>query len=366
MKLLIFNYFRNKRKVYPFFLMILSCLFVIIFLIYLTQYLNYINNVNIKNKLINRTFIVNYENKKLNNNKHIKYTYKMNTLPISFSDKINASLIYFPMDEIKIKYGNKCKQNNEILISLELAKKISINNPTSLINKEVSINIYDNTTTFKIVGIYDNSSVINSDYIYTLKETIKLNDNLKISTNFDNDNLYIVIIDDYINSNYIIDKFTSQKIDISLLSDLGKSEIDTYEYIIKFLKIMELGTIIAVFIILFIIINNILFDEKKDIALLKTVGYNKNSIIRILLLRVYCFFALALIIIIPIIILMFLLILIFKISNSLYAFLSYNYFDIIKPIISIIILSLLLPLFTTFIFHKKIKKISPIDLFKVE
>lgn len=365
MKLLIFNYFRNKRKVHPFFLMIFSCLLVIIFLIYLIQYFDYVNVVNIKNKLINRTFITNFEHRKLNLN-NIKHTYKMDIVPLSFSDKITASLIYFPMDEIKIKYGNKCKRKNDILISLELAEKININKPISLVNKEVSGNVYGNKTTFKIVGIYDNSSVINNNYIYTLEETININDYRKISTSYNHEHLYVIIIDDYKNYNYVINEFSTHKIDISLLSDLGKSEIITYEYIIKFLKVMKLVTIIAIFIILFIVINNILFDEKKDIAILKTAGYNEKNIIKILLLRIYCFFSLALIIIIPIIVFMILLILIFKIPSFLYNFIFYDYFNIIEPIINILIISFLLPIFAIFIFNRKIKKINPIDLFKSE
>lgn len=370
MKNVIFSYFRNKKRFVPFLLIIIISLLSIVTLLYILFCFNYYFEENIKNKIVNRTFVIvenelktnnDIENELKNNCNVSEYFRLPETASVELPNNKMGTLFYLPIEEINIIYGTTPTKKEDVIISEKLAKKISENNIKNIIGENLRLNKYD--INLRIVGIYSNKSLLDENYIYVSNDLTEI-----IS---DTNNFYIVIIKNYKSANNFFDGLYKQKYDISLYNEQGKSEIKIYENILKIIKIMIVISIMFLFGLNILIINNIIFDEKEDIAILKTLGFQNEKIAFIILIRLYFFFIIAIVVTISTFVFAYLIFKIFSYyinfeKNIIFnTFIIYNAHKIIVPIIFIIFMSIIIPLISTFKIYKKIKTINPIYLFKV-
>lgn len=274
-KFLSFNILK-KKKLCQFSIVMFSVM--IVFCIFINGLSNGLKRKyeKLKEENINHSYIV------LNSNKTyeeiIKDIEKLEHIvkfyPVMLLETSNQKLTYFDNNLIKLLDGSYPKNKNDVIVSSNSGKKI---------NDIIKINIYNHTFTLKVVGVYDVNNQnfpfndLFDNYIYTSFEFI--ND----IVNNNNISSVIIQVTDYKKVSSVVDKITKMANYDIILTDENSLVLDRYDNFSK--SINNLSKFLMLFSCLIIAIVQlvIIYDNKLDIAILKSLGY-RNLKISVLIL----------------------------------------------------------------------------------
>lgn len=363
------SFLRNKKNILYIVSIAITFGFVI-FLIYNLYFLNNIYAERIKNNIINRVILATKSNitdediKECNSIENIQVVYKkLNNFNVQLEDNLNIPIKYCNELEIPKLIQGKGFDNDykfEVILPKNISDRSS--NLISLENyygKEVRLILNDFEISANVVGIYDNK-MFNGIYI---NENIK-NRLLEYYPQLESNNALSVIVNDYKNVNDVIENLNSNYgYTAGLESITGQSDIKMYNVASMLIIVILILVIIFTFISIGIIMDGIISDERKNIAILKAIGYKKKHISSIMFYIILAIltnsFAIGII-----------LSLIFNctigniIENKLEVNIGLNIGMYSIIVLAIIAFIYLLALIAVKINGRKIKKISAIELLK--
>lgn len=342
----------TNKKNKKYYIVYLTFLLTFIIMIACYCYINNVYKYTVKNRLQNRVLnVMNYKNikgleKKISNISHIKAFYHGYTNIVMFSDDNQKYLFNYYNYKVDLLDGKETTEltGNNIIIPDSLNYKN--NKLTAYLNGEK----YD----FNIIGIY-NSKTVGSNDIFASETFMKNN-----SVDY-NENYWNVIVDDYDNLNQVIKRLQKIKLDAALKDDTGIKNINIYKLCLNMFSFGELFLLIFSIYIMLIIIKDIINSNNKDIAILKTCGFHNSTILNIIINNLLKVSLKIITIVTPITLLFYYLL--FILNKPLFQYLSL--IDIIKAIIISYGIFLLTIFFVPISNYKKIKKITPISLFKI-
>ncbi len=353
----------KNQKYTKLYLITISILILSILLVFKFQ--NYINKTAIdelKNNVINRKLelvYINNDNSSINDliNKIKKIETIIDLYPIyptvscDYNENYKIFLQYENILELP-KTINKRKledSNNEIIIPT------SINNDLKSIDLNCIIDSENKTITLDVIDYYKQESDLNIAFVS--KNVMNI-----LTENHEFGKKFYAIVDDYDNLDNTIIKLDNIGFSSDIVNSLSNLELNNY---FRLSKTINFGIYILyclIIVILFVIIKYYMYDEKNNIAILKTLGYSTFIITFIMITRF-----LVLILISSIISICMYIINIFILSffdfGSYNNFFQISYYDLyaffncLKTIIVLILFSMLT-------FYLKIKRIEPIVLFK--
>lgn len=262
---------KSKGKKYY----IIYFFFILTFILLITTfvYCNNVYNLTIKNKLQNRvlTAQINNDNNSENVIKAIKkisfiksvYQYYPNIA--TYINNESYVMNYYDYDFNKINPTNL--KFDEIIIPDSLSfKKNSI----------VKLKLNQKEYNFKVVSKYSSELVGCNDIIVSQVFMKQYYDNV------DNKSLSI-IINAYDHMNYTITALSKYGVDASMTDTSGVLTINIYKLAIKMIFIAEVIILVFVLYILVMLIGDIISDNNKDIAILKTCGFHNNKILLVII-----------------------------------------------------------------------------------
>lgn len=270
MNSVIFSSFRNKKKyiLYSIIILIVSIIYSVFSIVSNYQY--FILNNKIGSKVINREIIIktdkdiDFLNLNINRNIYKDILGKYNNQEYIINE-------YYNIDNENERYELK---DNEIVISYYTLKRLSLSEQ-DVINKNVNFIIKNKTYKLCVRGITNN----NSKEIYV---TNKLFNELKPELIG-----YVFEVDKYENVDKTINSLRTSGYNVDLLNDTGQNEIDDYKKSISLFNHVKNITIILLIVSIFILIIDIVNNEKENIILLRIIGYNKKNIIKIIFCRLF-------------------------------------------------------------------------------
>lgn len=285
-KLIFLNLLMNKKKKYKnyfilFSISIIAMMFVILSLISLNSEI-----IELKHNIDNRQFQIQklegckFDINMINNNKHIvDYYIEYDKLYFENANhKFNVKYSYFEEYESNIIIGRRLKTDEKD--SVVLPSKILINNDfvyfKDLYGKKISFDIYVDDIfitkyTPKVVGIYKtnspNASIIISKNNF--KNLINISENEADKLN--------IVVDNYDNLEKVSDVLSSFS-DVYFNTTLNFETLENKINLFKVLKLISLFINIVMLVFFVTIVNNIKYDLKKDLDLLRVLGYSSFTI----------------------------------------------------------------------------------------
>ena len=260
--------FRDRKRFVLFVFIILIPLIIMNITKYLSSFIDYYINVEVENKSINRIFSISANEMSdidsieqiVKNNENIEYYYPLyERLYVNYNDtQIDIYNIFSNEEKVE---GNLIKNFNDIVVTNTFLSYYDVD-----INDIIELNVNDEIIYVKIVGVVDSDNYRliygNSDFINIVSE--------KLNSKFIQ---YIVKIK---NSKYI-SKFKTdlekEKFRVSLYNDTGIKELERYTSLSKTLHIILIPIYVAIIALLYWIIKELIFNEYKNIALKKLIGY---------------------------------------------------------------------------------------------
>lgn len=260
--------FRDRKKFVLFVFIILIPLIIMNITKYLSSFIDYYINVEVENKSINRIFSISANEMSdidsieqiVKNNENIEYYYPLyERLYVNYNDtQIDIYNIFSNEEKVE---GNLIKNFNDIVVTNTFLSYYDVD-----INDIIELNVNDEIIYVKIVGVVDSDNYRliygNGDFINIVSE--------KLNSKFIQ---YIVKIK---NSKYI-SKFKTdlekEKFRVSLYNDTGIKELERYTSLSKTLHIILIPIYVAIIALLYWIIKELIFNEYKNIALKKLIGY---------------------------------------------------------------------------------------------
>lgn len=260
--------FRDRKKFVLFVFIILIPLIIMNITKYLSSFIDYYINVEVENKSINRIFSISANEMRdidsieqiVKNNENIEYYYPLyERLYVNYNDtQIDIYNIFSNEEKVE---GNLIKNFNDIVVTNTFLSYYDVD-----INDIIELNVNDEIIYVKIVGVVDSDNYRliygNGDFINIVSE--------KLNSKFIQ---YIVKIK---NSKYI-SKFKTdlekEKFRVSLYNDTGIKELERYTSLSKTLHIILIPIYVAIIALLYWIIKELIFNEYKNIALKKLIGY---------------------------------------------------------------------------------------------
>ena len=276
--------FRDKKKFILYLLLIIISLLMLNLTIYVTKYISYYIDSVIGNKKVNRIYsvTVNENNKDniekiLKNNNKLNYYYASYNLPNAFyketlleikniksinSDDIQNNLIE---DKENIIVTNFFSENNDLQIN---------DNINILINQQP----YD----FKIIDSIYSKNIRDIYLTDDMIELIASDCGLEITE-------YIFEITDIKYINDLKKEFSDINAKVQLTNETGLKELQSYESMKKFMTYITIIICFSLFILLYCIIKDIYYNERKNIAIKKLIGYNNIKCILDIMYKVFVY-----------------------------------------------------------------------------
>ncbi len=365
-----FNGFFKMKKIVLYIASITITLSLVISFIYNLYLLNNTYADKIKNNSANRTLYVSKEVisendiEKLNKLENIDQVYRdLNSFSMNLESNITTRIEYSGNIEISnLKIGNNF--NDEQIPQIILPSKMMTSSGAMIsldeyYNKTVTLKLDDFEVNAYVIGIYDN---INSytTYInaYFKEKLIEYNSDIETKT------ILTVVVDNYNNVDEVINTLQNDYgYNANLRSTSGQADIKMYNMAMYMIYVIIVLVIIFTYISVGIIIDGIISDEKRDIAILKAIGYKKKYISKILLYRVFAIITLALIFGI---LTSFVLNIVVSntIENRLNVVINQNYPIYCLITLALIIVVYLIVTISVKVNNKKLKNIKPIELLK--
>lgn len=267
---ILFNVLR-KKKLCKFALSIFSiAIFMFLMLICLK---NGIQNryKQIKNENIDHNYIIIKSDKDYDSmiNDLKKIDGVKNYYPLEYLKIDDKYIIYADSNLINLSAGNYIIKDDEILVPYQYNKEIGDN---------ISLNINNKLYSFTIVGKYKPSNFRFSIEHEIYEPFIVSNKFLGNHINKSSLNEIIVCVEDYEFVNKFISKLQEYGgYDISIY-DANKTFIERYKTFSNIISMLSLVLIIFSGILVIIINCFIFYDNKNDIAILRSIGYSNNKI----------------------------------------------------------------------------------------
>lgn len=366
-----FNGFFKNRKIK---LYILSISITISFAIAIFYNIYIINNEygnKVKNNIINRVlFVSKNDDVSIDNIEKIQdidviYN-QISSITMTLNGKVDVQAIYKDKTEITdVLLGESFNSENEaqIILPYEIyntkGEKIELKD---YVGKYVELEVEDFKIEAFVSGIYDNINNKSDIYINEFFKEKLVEYNNKILS----ENQFIAIVNNYTNVNKVIDQINElEGCSANLLSYEGQSDIKIYNLASLLIIVLLIAIVIFVYISIGVILDSMINDEKKDIAILKSIGYKIKHISKIMVYRIYFILTISLVIGVLLSILESFVIRII-INNKMDISLG----NVPNLYLFIVLLFIFLVYFISFITIKlntnKIKKISIIELLKEE
>ena len=278
------SFFRQKQL----FLYILSIAIIIGVLMVIFAYRESLEEKytsEIENNIINRTIFVSKDNSNALNIKDIadienieKVEYVFDTISVNIlKDKYNLQSSIL-LDENQIIEGRFCKDDK-----IEIVIPDSFENSKDLLGKSIDVEYHGFVLNIEVVGIYRDPT--KQGYCYISQSAIQ--EFMQFDKNIINLSACLIVIDNYNNLENIIQKIESKDLNANLYNTNGLNDIKTYKNISVILDVLIVFIILFTYATLIIIVSNILSNERKDIAILKALGYNQLHIIKIIFYRLF-------------------------------------------------------------------------------
>lgn len=287
-----FNNFYRTKKIALYIFSIAITLGLVIFFIYYLVFLNNVYAERIQNNIINRVILAskseinNKDIEQIKNMKNIIDVYKRFSIHnIILDENIDISIKYcnileipnltmgnlFDNDEFQIILPKKVFDRNDSLISLE-----------EYYGKVVKLTIDNFEVEAEVIGIYDDI-YFNDVYVNQLLKNEITNCNINIQ----NDNIISIVIDDYKNVDSTIETLKKEyNYSAYIENTRGQSDIKMYDIVSILIIIILILAAIFTYISIGIIISGIISDERKDLAIMKSLGYKNKDISKIMIYRV--------------------------------------------------------------------------------
>lgn len=292
-KLNLIHIFRNsKNKYYILASVILSTLLLFI-LNFKTNMYNYINNTIIENVGF-RTILIgpnyNYDDYGLNtikNMNHISYTYSSKyastSIESSFKNNYFDGIITLMPSKL---IDNNNLSNGEAICPINFypsssADELLVDNSKSLsgrslLNKTFTIKYNDYLKELKIISLYDSvstSTIANTCYVsYDLITEIK---DYQESSNEGVIYGIIAVVDKKENVTDVLNKLTNLGFDASIQLEADTSMFNNINIICNALTII---ISLALILIIYFYIKKKIYNDNKNIGILRSIGFNKLSL----------------------------------------------------------------------------------------
>ena len=341
MKTIILSFFRNKSKSFLFITLFIISFIMMLMLISSKEYYQYVLDNGIGSQIDNRKLLVlNNDDfpKNLDKNNYIKDYYPNTNINCEFNDD-KFLLQHLTEAELNLISGKYILKKNQIIVPKELE---------SYLNNYINIKVSNDEYTLQVVGISDiDRIVISKDFINELIENL----NLDIE-------YYIVISNNYSDIKKIVDSFDQNGYISFLANDKSLSEYNELAKFIDMLNIFIYILIIFDFVFIIYIIKSILNIEKREIAILKAIGFSNLKVNFIIITRIL------LIILISSFLALLLYVIAFSIINNIlnsdyvYYTLEYKYID---NYILFILLTILFVLLNTIYIFLSIKNVDVVN-----
>lgn len=366
-----FNGFFKSKKIKLYVISITITLGLVISFIYNLYLLNNIYADKIKNNILNRILYVSKSEiteldiNKLKKFENIEDVYReLNVFSMIMDDEKSVIIRYGSELELpKLTLGNDFENNNKDLQIILPSKLLTADNKyislDSYLGKKVKLRIEDYELEVFVTGIYNNS---NSSYVYINKalkdELVEYNKEIETNT------ILAVIVDDYKNVESVINNLKNNYGYNANIRDMsGQSDIKMYNLASALILVIIILIIVFMYVSIGIIIDSIISDERKDIAILKAIGYKKKHLSNIMKNRILAILTISFII--GMILSLILNTIIGKlIENRLEISIVQNYHVYLIISIMLIILIYFIAILTVKLNNKKIKKVSAIELLK--
>lgn len=239
----------------------------------------------IENNIKNRTIFISHKDTDIINLNEImsiqdieKSQYIFNPLTIQINDVFFHLKTDILLDDSKIIYGRGCEDDK-----IEMIIPDSLENAINLLGTSVDIQYKDLIIKAEIVGIYNDSIKQNYSYIST-----KFMQNIvQYDQGTSNTSACLAVINKYENLENVMQQLKNKNYNSNLYDTSGLNDIKTYRSVEFILNILISIMTLLVYIILSMIISNIINSEKKDIAILKAIGYKQLDILKIIFYRIF-------------------------------------------------------------------------------
>ena len=306
------NYsFRNYKRYFIYIILFLIIILLcFIFCSSKNYYSWYINNI-LGSKKVNRELVL-YDCedaalKRLINNKNIVDYHPLYKNIYALDDDLrNVSInIYY---DYKIIEGRKIKANDEIVISRYYYNILELSD-NDIGVKMIRININNQKFDFRVVGVTEKNDI-----------NIYLKEELFDSIYVDKIDQYYFLVNSYSETKNILDDMSNHGFNIELKSDDGLDEISNVINIINIFNYFIYFMYAIIAIIIYYMIKNIVNDDKKNISIYISIGFNIKKIIIILFLRLIILLSITFMIAFCMIIIVWLI----KISNNFLDFININ------------------------------------------
>lgn len=180
------------------------------------------------------------------------------------------------LDESQIIYGRACQDNN-----IEMVIPSSLESAINLLDKYIEIQYGDLILNIKIVGIYNDYT--KQKYSYISSEAVQYftkHDESIISYS-----TCLAVVNKYENLENVTFQLKKKNFNANLYDTSGLNDIKTYKTISIIFSLAICIIVLFIYITLAILVSNIFNDEKKDIAILKALGYNLFDTLKIVFYR---------------------------------------------------------------------------------
>lgn len=363
--------FLKNRKNILYILSISLTLGIIISLIYNLYTFNLSYSNKIRNNIINRALAVSKNSSisqdefdKIKSLDNVEFVYReMNSISMQFEKLFNMSLVYKSKNEIPdVILGSKFDDDRVeiILPSNFYSNKNECISLEEYVGKTVEISTSDIKINAYVCGVYDYNKTY-STYVYinsNFKEKL-----IEYNNEVESDKNLIVIANDYKDVDYIIKEIENEEYSARLVDGRGKSDIKIYNLASAIMIILIILTVIFSFILVTNIIDSIINDAKKDISILKAIGYKTNHLSKIILFDVLTITGISFVISILISLGINRLV-IYLVNTKTNLILNYNSNKYGLVLLFSIVIICIISMISVKLNNRKIKNISSIELLK--
>lgn len=291
MQIFLYNFIR-KKNFYIYFLLITVCITFLITIC--TLFYNVSTSIMGKNDDVrNRELVIStnedfetvYEN--LKDTSGIKEIYK-SVYPVEaqvvIEEIISVQLKSGSIEHIpKVILGQDMqnKDKNSIILPSKLRVKNGFISCEDLLNKEISFKIYtDNrvlTYIGKVIGIYDiQNNIAENVYIPYIDLLNILYENNESESDFKS---YTIIANTQKDAEKLVGVINKKGYNATLYDNTLQKETNILKIIKSIITVMIIFIMFFTYIILHTIISNMLSEDKKDLSILKSIGYKNYQIL---------------------------------------------------------------------------------------
>ena len=354
---------KNKMFEYIFFFCFLFLFLIFIFM----DYVQYIRSDRLGSKLINRTLIVSnryyYDHSVkpeedlsfFSSLPHVESTYSY-YMPnyLEILPDLSVYIRYQDLQNFVMCYGTKEISDGEMILPSNILPNLGYKGE-EIIGTNFDFSYQGKIYSLKVAGVYESNE---SEFsIYITERDMKEHFLLDLT-----ENMYIIVLDHYDSTDEVIAFLQQHSYDANISDSSGLSDISICDFFLTLFRILFYFICSMVILFGFFIIKNILYEQRRDIAILKAVGYYNLHIFMLLFCFILKTFLIAYIGALFSFSIVFGIFCMYIGDLSLYT--QSHFYSILLYDSFIFFLMLVLSFFTMIVSYPKLSKLSPIMLFQ--